>query len=299
MSDNSLRYFAAVAEHGSIRKAAELLHVAQSAVSRQVMKLEDQFGMPLLERLPRGVRVTFAGQIVLRHARDQLGQLERVRSEIAALKGLVRGVVRIHAIEALTHEVLPSAIARFCERYPGVTFNVSIARTNEILDALREVQTDLGFAFCPQLDANLACRFRIRAPIMALVSPGHPLAAAASVTLTELTAFPIALSSGPSGSRGLIDAACRQAGVHLAPTLETNSMRLITQLVRTVGGIALLPRWAASISIRTNGLVAIRIRNRVLNSATVDAVALRSRQLSPAVNEFQNFVRAELERLGG
>ncbi len=298
MADNSLRYFAAVAEHGSIRKAAELLHVAQSAVSRQVMKLEDEFGMRLLERLPRGVRVTFAGQIILRHARDHLGQIERVRSEIAALKGLVRGVVRIYAIEALTHEVLPNAIAQFSERYPGVTFNVSIARTGEILDAVREVQTDLGFVFSPQLDAALVCRFRMRAPIMALVSPGHPLAKVTSVTLAELSAFPIALSSGPLGSRGLIDAACRQGDIQLAPILETNSMRLITQLVRTVGGVALLPRWAASISLRTNGLTAIRIRNRLLNSATVDAVALRSRQLLPAVDQFQNFVRAELERLG-
>src|SRR5205823_1569795 len=90
-----------VARHGSIREAAEELHVAQSALSRQIQKLEQQLGVPLFQRHARGVELTSAGEIYLRHARSSLRQDERVRSELDALKGLRHGTINLQSIESL------------------------------------------------------------------------------------------------------------------------------------------------------------------------------------------------------
>jgi len=138
MTSISLRYFATVARRGSIREAAEELHVAQSALSRQIQKLEQDFGVPLFQRHARGVELTSAGEIFLRHARSSLRQTERVRSELDALKGLRRGTINIQSIESLVPGVLPQAIMRFRARYPGITFEVTVDRTDRIIAAVRE-----------------------------------------------------------------------------------------------------------------------------------------------------------------
>ncbi len=136
MVNAGLRYFAAVARHRSIREAAEELHIAQSALSRQIHKLEEDFGVPLFHRHARGVELTSAGEIFLRHARSSLRQIERVRSELDALKGLRRGTVTIQSIESLVQHLLPRAIARFSERHPGISFDVTIDGSDHVVAAV-------------------------------------------------------------------------------------------------------------------------------------------------------------------
>ena len=131
-----VRYFAAVARCGSIREAAEELHVAQSALSRQVQKLEDELGAPLFQRHSRGVELTSAGEILLGHAQTSLRQVERVRSEVDGLKGLRRGVVHVSAIESLVPHLLPQVIARFNRRHPGIQFAISIEGSDRVLAAV-------------------------------------------------------------------------------------------------------------------------------------------------------------------
>ena len=102
-----LRYVDEVARAGSIRKAAEQLHVTASAVNRRVMDLEDELGAPLFERRPRGVRLTAAGELFVRYIREQSGDVERMKSQIEDLKGLRRGTVRIACSQALALDFLP------------------------------------------------------------------------------------------------------------------------------------------------------------------------------------------------
>ncbi|MGY3410837.1 DNA-binding transcriptional LysR family regulator [Bradyrhizobium sp. GM5.1] len=118
MNLTALRYFVAVVEAGSIREASEGLHVAQSAVSRQIQTLEHSFGTPLLTRMARGVEPTLAGQVLLRHARDGLAAIAQARDDITALQGLRKGEVRIATIEPFATEVLADLLVRFRRRYP-------------------------------------------------------------------------------------------------------------------------------------------------------------------------------------
>jgi DNA-binding transcriptional LysR family regulator len=297
MTSISLRYFATVARRGSFREAAEELHVAQSALSRQIQKLEQDFGVPLFQRHARGVELTSAGEIFLRHARSSLRQTERVRSELDALKGLRRGTINIQSIESLVPGVLPQAIMRFRARHPGITFEVTVDRTDRIIAAVREGRTDIGLAFYPPVEPDLTTVFKMREPLVALMSPRHPLAGRPKVSLADSISYPIALPLKNSGSRVLIDIACKAAGIYMVPVLETNSIQFRVQFVHVNNGITFHSRLSAGDSLRSGDLVAVPIRDRIVNTATIDAVTHASRELPLAAEEFLRFLQGELQNL--
>lgn len=297
MINTGLRYFTAVARHRSIREAAEELHIAQSALSRQIHKLEEEFGVPLFHRHARGIELTSAGEIFLRHARSSLRQVERVRSELDALKGLRRGTVSIQSIESLVQHLLPRAIARFSERHPGISFDVTIDGSDHVVAAVREGRTDIGIAFYSPAERDLTTIFKIREPLVALMSARHPLAKKPRISLAESMTYPIALPARNTGSRILIDVACKAAGIAIAPVLESNSIQLKVHFVHVNHGITFLSRLSAWDSLRAGELVAVPIRDRIVNSATIDAITHASRQLPIAAEEFLRFLQGELQNL--
>src|SRR6202790_4655552 len=138
-----LTYVDAVARYGSIRKAADALNIASSALNRQILDLEVDLGAPLFERLPRGVRVTSAGEAFLVYARLVISELKAVESRIEQLRGLVRGQVSVAAAESVAGELLPSAITQFQVTHPYVRFHVRIGAPGELVDALVADQVDL------------------------------------------------------------------------------------------------------------------------------------------------------------
>lgn len=297
MINAGLRYFSAVARHGSIREAADELHIAQSALSRQIQKLEQEFGLPLFDRHARGVQLTSAGEILLRYARSSLREVERVRSELDAIKGLQRGTVTIQSIESLVQHLLPGAISRFSERYPGITFDVTIDGSDHIVAAVREGHTDIGLVFYPPAEREFRTVFKLRQPLVALMSPAHPLARRKKVSLADCTAYPIAVPVKNSGSRILIDVACKAAGIYIAPVLETNSIQLMVHFVHVNQGITFLSRLSAWDSLRAGEVAAVAIRDRLVNTATIDAITHASRQLPLAAEEFLRFLQDELQTL--
>src|SRR5271163_4193749 len=138
-----LTYVDAVARHGSIRKAADALNVASSALNRQILDLESDLGAALFERLPRGVRLTSVGEVFLAYARQAISELKAVESRVEQLRGLVRGQVGIAAVESVAGELLPSAITRFHAQHPNVRFNVRIGAPEDLVEALIADQVDL------------------------------------------------------------------------------------------------------------------------------------------------------------
>jgi DNA-binding transcriptional LysR family regulator len=297
MISAGLRYFAAVARHQSIREAAEELHIAQSALSRQVHKLEEEFGVPLFQRHARGVELTSAGEILLRHAQSSLRQVERVRSELDALKGLRRGTINIQAIETLVPHLLPQAIQRFSARYPGIKFEITIDGTDHVVAAVREGRTDIGLAFYPPAEREIVTVFKMREPLVAVMSASHPMARRSRVSLADCAGYPIASPMRNTGSRILIDLACKAAGIHMSSALESNSIPLRVHFVKVNDGITFLSRLSAWDSLRTGELVAVPIRDRLVNTATIDAMTHASRQLPLAADEFLRFLQGAFQDL--
>src|SRR6478752_7755736 len=129
-------YLDAVARAGSIRKAADTLHVASTALNRKILEIEADVGTPLFERLPRGVRLTAAGEVLLNAVRRSMADLRSATSQIEQLRGLVRGTVRIGCAESVATHLMPTAIARYQETHPGVQFQLVSGVTGALVAAL-------------------------------------------------------------------------------------------------------------------------------------------------------------------
>jgi DNA-binding transcriptional LysR family regulator len=294
MQSRTSRYFIAIAQHASLRDAAESLRVAQSALSRQVAKLEYEAGTKLFERHPRGVTLTPAGEVYLRYARDQLAADDHLRAEFESLGGPHRGTLRIHAIESLARSLLPRVLAAFRQIHPGLRFLVTIAGSDEIIGAVREVATDIGIGYYSQPSPEIEIHAVMHEPLVAIMATKHPLARLKQIGLRDVSAYPVALTARNSRSRNLIDTACWQAGVSFSPMLETNSVELLTGFVEHSDGVTFLLRISAHDGLRTRRLGAVPVRSQILNMGAIEALTRTSRKLPPVGEEFLAFLGSHL-----
>jgi DNA-binding transcriptional LysR family regulator len=219
-----LTYVDAVARYGSIRKAADALNIASSALNRQILDLETDLGSPLFERLPRGVRVTSAGEVFLVYARLVISELNLVESRIEQLRGLVRGRVSVAAAESVAGELLPSAITHFQETHPNVRFNVRIGAPDELIEALVADHVDLILTHDAPRKKDVAVLATARQALCAMMIPDHPLAGRDELRLRDCLAFPLALADTTLAGRALIEQVLAMASFDLDPRLVSNSV---------------------------------------------------------------------------
>lgn len=237
MNHVSLRYFIEVADCGSIRQAAQRLHVAASAVSRQIANLEHDLQAELIERSSGGVTLTAAGALVAEQGRSMFRGFDRIRSLVDDLKQLRRGQLDIYCVEGLATAFLPRAIATFHAKYPDISYQVTTAPTDRIAEALLQDECDFGITI------NLAARPEIKVvasrteTLHAIVSPSHPLAAQGSITLEEASQHPAAMLMASFGVRQLLDQAFARCEVTPRQLMSSNSVAAIKGLV--LEGVAL------------------------------------------------------------
>lgn len=225
-------YFDAVARCGSIRKAAENLFVASSALTRHILQLEEQVGTPLFERVPRGVRLTPAGELLHAHVRGTLQDLAATCMRIDDLSGLVHGAVRIAAAETMAIEFLPRAIAEFRRLHPGVSFDLNTSNGVQATGALLSDQVDVIVALNPAYDENLLVHADLPEEMCAVVRTGHPLAGRASVRFVDCAAFPLAYPQRGMGGRSVLDRLAKDIALEITPVFQGNSMEVLKAFVR-------------------------------------------------------------------
>src|SRR5258708_18045489 len=142
-----IRYFDEAARQGSIRRAADRLNVAPSAVNRQILKLEDELGTKLFERLPRGLRLTSAGEILVTSVRRWLHEFDRARAQLEELQGLRRGHVNVAVVEGAIAEFVPGVLAEFNRAFPRISFAVDVAGSHAITRLIMSGDADNGVLF--------------------------------------------------------------------------------------------------------------------------------------------------------
>ncbi|MBJ3774640.1 LysR family transcriptional regulator [Acuticoccus mangrovi] len=187
-------YLIAVAEHGSLRAAAERLGISQPALTKAVLRLEDEVGAPLLERGSRGVTFTTYGEVLLRHARVVRASVREAREEIAALKQGLAGRVRIGAGPSWQRRVLPEVIAAFREDWPLVRLEVVGGMDDQLKARLREGELDIVLAAIASpapIEPDLTGRALIDDEYQIIARATHPLARRETpVGLAELLTHP-------------------------------------------------------------------------------------------------------------
>lgn len=296
-ADAQLRYFLEVARAGSIRAAAERLHVAPSAVSRHIRRLEDELGARLLERRARGVVLTDAGAVYARYALDSTHAFQRLQSELEMLRGLQRGHVGIAAVEGVIADLLARAVARFRRQFDGVTFSITALGTDEVSRAVREGDTDIGLAFYAEPHDNLRFIERSPDPVCAVLAADHPFAGRESLHLTDVLDKPLAIPVGTFGIRHMIDTECRNLHRQIVPVLETNSIETMRGFARDGAGITFLTRISIWRDLVAGRLAAVPLADASFRKATNDLIVLAGRDLPLAVARFVDFLQLEMIRL--
>lgn len=278
-------YFDAVATCGSIRKAAETLFLASSALTRHILQLEDQVGMPLFERVPRGVRLTPAGQILHAHVRQTLQALDATCQHIDDLSGLVHGAVRIAAAETMAIEILPRAVAGFRGRHPGVSFDLCTMNGLQAIGALLADQVDIILALNPAYDENLQIHAMLPQEMCAVVRAGHPLAQKVCVSFAECAQYPLAYPQPGMGGRHVLDQLAAQLDVTATPVFQSSSMEVLKGFVRHCDAVAFQLSVGVQRDQRLGDVAAVPIAD-LRNKTHVVVATRRGRRLTHAAAAF-------------
>jgi DNA-binding transcriptional LysR family regulator len=266
MQFSALRYFLETARLGSIRRAAEVLYVAPSAVSRQIALLEQSFGAPLFERHATGVRLTTAGKLFARQAHATVRDFERLQSEIDDLQQLRRGFVRIFSVEATVAGLLYRTVRDFRRDYPGITYEIHVAGSVKALAALAREECDIAITFEPEPHNDVAEVQAFRDPIVAIMHPKHPLASRAKLKLRDLADQRVALLDDTHVTRILLDKALALEGVSVQSVLTVTQVSLAVAFARTERALTFAPRH----------IVRDDVKAGVLKTALIDYPSLLS-----------------------
>ncbi|MEM1265079.1 MAG: LysR family transcriptional regulator [Pseudomonadota bacterium] len=214
----------AVIRAGSIRKASEDMNITASALNRRINRFEEEFGYEIFERLPRGVRLNPAGELLLHHIRAHRSDFARLKSQVSDLSGVRRGHVSIACSQALLPYFLPRAIARYRSEHPGVTFTVNPRDRVAAERELSEFASDIALVFEPLTMVDFEVVFAIAQPIHAVMRAGHPLADQTEVRLRDVLRYPHVAPSEKLAVRALLEVAARRlTSVDLSPLVESES----------------------------------------------------------------------------
>ena len=233
-----LRFFVEIARLNNFTKAAEQLHVAQPAVSMAIRKLEDELDLVLFNRQDRKVALTAEGEIFLEHARRILDDLKAAEQEMAELRGLGKGEVRIGIPPMMSAYFFPDIICEFKKRYPSLSLSVTGEGAWRIRKMIGQGEIDMGVIAGRAVPADLEARHFLREEVVICVPPGHRFAARDAVTLREFAREPLVFFKEGYYLRELIGEVLKGTGESPAIVFETNMFTLVKSLVRAGMGIS-------------------------------------------------------------
>ncbi len=258
LNASRLRVLKEVADHGSFSAAAESLAYTQSAVSQQIAALEAEVGMTLLERLPRGVRLTQAGRTLAGHTEGILARLRAAEAELQELKGLRGGQLRMASFPTAGATLMPVAIAEFRRRHPRVELTLSEGEPEEIAPRLHTGELDLALLFeFPDAGDPLGESLTrsesltrvelLEDPLYLALPRRHPLARSRELLLEDLHGEAWVQTSQASPCARHVVRCCHAAGFEPNVAFESDDYQTVQGLVASGVGVALIPELALSV----------------------------------------------------
>ncbi|HEX8856977.1 MAG TPA: LysR family transcriptional regulator [Thermoleophilaceae bacterium] len=294
-----LRVLREVAKHGSFSAAAEALAYTQSAVSQQIAALERECGAKLVQRGARGIKLTQAGEVLVRHAGVVLAQLADAEAELEALAGLRGGRLRLATFPSAGASLLPVAVSLFRERHPAVELSLIEAEPQDSLPQVKAGEIDIALMYEPHLAGDdaltgLEHRHLLDDPMYVALSVNHPLAKKKRVRMADLSAEPwVNPSSNHCGSHDMLLRATQRAGFEPRIAFQTDDYNAIQGLVAAGVGVALIPALALTAARED---VAVRPLSDARISRGIGVASLPSAQRSPAAAAMLDMLEAAAER---
>ncbi|TFW29556.1 LysR family transcriptional regulator [Massilia horti] len=291
------RFIAEVARHGSLRKTADRLHITPSALTRKIQDFEEELGTPVFERLPHGMRLNAAGELLLRHIQDQSADFERLRTQLSDLAGIRRGHIKLACAQAFIDSVLPDEIAAYRAQFPHVSFSVEVRDNLLGISALANYEADLALLIDPPPSADMRELLVKKQPLCAVVSRSHPLAHMESVRLRDAFKYPIAMPGQSLALRTLLDEAIYRHQLQPEVAVESGSLEFLRNFVLRESAVTFL---ATSAVPRADE----RLCARPVSTLDIDPIKvvlgqLRGRTLSIAAEKFAEQLSNHLSDLTG
>jgi LysR family transcriptional regulator for metE and metH len=289
-----LQLVRAVAETGTLTRAAVTLHLTQSALSHQLRDIESRLGAPLFLRVGKRLTLTPAGERLLLSATDVLATIERTEDVIRQMAGDQRGVLRMTTECYTCYHWLPPLLTRYRRAHPRVDVRIDAAATNDPVPALLEGRLDVAVLMTPVRDRRLVTRLLFSDELLAVVAPTHPFATRPFVEVKDFAPETI-LSYKPKEESTVYQRVLRPAGVAPANLLVVQLTEAIVELAKAGLGVGLLARWAVEPHLRAGTLAATRITREGLQR-TWCAATLKDLARVPYVREFIDLLPSEPPR---
>jgi DNA-binding transcriptional LysR family regulator len=249
MEIRQLRYFEAVCRHRHFTRAADELHVAQSALSHQIGQLERELGTRLLNRTTRSVALTEAGELVAARARSILIEVGAIRDDIEALEGLVQGRLAIGALVFGGELDIPAVIVEFTRQHPGIELELREGTAGLMAEMVLAGSLDLAFALEPETrPTGLESVPLSSEELVVVMAPDHALAECQAVSVSDLASQDLIMFTPTSSTRTEVDHAFTRAGLVPRIALEVNDLALTRSLVSRGLSLAVLPRTFADLA---------------------------------------------------
>lgn len=231
-----LQYFRETAAAGSVNEAARRLHVAGSAVSRQIVKLERSLGVPLFVRHGRGMELTTHGYRLLASVRRSDVEREQLLADLAQTAGGVRRL-RIACSDGFAESLVGGVIADFVRTHPTARIDVIACSSEQAVQLVRDARVDVGACFVTGIPTGVRVEYTEQLPMAAIMSVDHELAGRVTLSLEEALEHPYGMLSGVSSQRDLLSAAASQRGHELDPVVEADRSAVLLDFARRRGGV--------------------------------------------------------------
>ena len=290
---HQLQTFLAVARSGNLTKVARELNATQPTVSLQLHSLRKSLGIPLFERPSGRFRLTPAGERLRRYAEETLDGLRSLHQDIAVLKGSLTGALAVGVTSFVVGRVLPG-LGRFRAQFPGVDFQLHVDLPEPLFNQVLSNTLDLACYVKLRTPPGLTIEPLASEEFAIIASPQHPLAGRRRISAQQLSEQPFVITT-TSAYWELIDAKLRAVGVTPRVVAEARNSDALSELVKRNVGYSVLPKPLVAAEIAAGRFVSLRLAVPPMVGELV--VAFRSRRsVSPLIEEFVRFMRAELQR---
>lgn len=258
MDLRTLRAFVEVVRQGGFSQASKTIFATQSAVSKAVRQLEDELGAPLLDRIGHRTRLTALGELVYPRAVKLLTAREDLLADIAEMRGLKRGTLRLGLPLVASSSIFGPVVAGFRARYPGIEIRLTEHGGDELITMVRAGDIELAASLKPDAP-DLEWQDVRREPLVAVLATDHPLAGASAVDIGALRETPFLLFGEGFSINRLVLAACRRHGFEPAVAARSSQVDFLLELARAGLGVAFLPRSLGEPARLSAGIAALML----------------------------------------
>ncbi|MFE5322877.1 LysR family transcriptional regulator [Paenibacillus sp. NPDC056579] len=259
---DTLKVFVAVVEQSNFSRAAELLNLSQPGVSLHIRNLENEFGVKLIHRSSKHVKMTEAGEILYKKAKQMLALYESAKEEIFLLRDEVTGTIKVGASFTIGEYILPHVLAEFAKQYPHIDLNVTIANTEEIARGVHSNELDIGLVEGEVDFPELVVQPPFMEDQMVLVAQAHhPLCSRKSIELSALHDQVWVMRESGSGTRAFSDQFIAESAIRVKRSFVFNSSQGVKEAVAAGLGIAILSRLVIRKELESGELCSIPVKD--------------------------------------